>query len=209
MAGYKVDIEHMKELKSSLEDILSGLIVALKFEQDELVLSIEPKNVKKVMEKLKNDAHTKFSQISDITAVDYLNRTPRFDVVYQLLSVHNNYRLRIKAPLAEGEAIDTVCDIWSSADWLEREVWDLFGISFNDHPDLRRIMTDFGFKGHPLRKDFPVVGEYEVRYSNEERRIVYEPVDLDQEYREFGDKSVWQPQSHEVLDLEKEGQADE
>ena len=128
----------------------------------------------------------------DLTAVDYPQRSQRFDVVYHLLSMHNNSRIRVKAQLGESETIPTITDIFPCADWFEREAFDMYGVVFSGHPDLRRILTDYGFEGYPLRKDFPLTGYVEVRYDDEQKRVVYEPVKLVQEYRNFDYLSPWE-----------------
>ena len=141
---------------------------------------------------LRDDSDCLFRMLIDVTAVDWPQREERFDVVYNLLSLRHNMRLRIKVPAGEETPVPSVTGIWSAALWLEREVWDMYGIYFSGHPDLRRILTDYGFEGHPLRKDFPLTGFKEVRYSEEEKRVVYEPVKLTQEFRRFDFMSPWE-----------------
>jgi len=158
----------------------------------ELMLTIEPASVVKVLTFLRDDVNFQFKQLMDVCGVDYPDRDPRFEVVYNLLSLTQNLRVRVKVPVAEGEAVPSVTGIFSSADWWERETWDLLGIYFSGHPDLRRIMTDYGFEGHPLRKDFPLTGYTEVRYDEEQKRVVYEPVKLQQEFRSFDFLSPWE-----------------
>lgn len=158
----------------------------------ELMLTIEPASVVKVLTFLRDDVNFQFKQLMDVCGVDYPDRDPRFEVVYNLLSLTQNLRVRVKVPVAEGEAVPSVTGIFSSANWWEREAWDLFGIYFSGHPDLRRIMTDYGFEGHPLRKDFPLTGYTEVRYDGEQKRVVYEPVKLQQEFRSFDFLSPWE-----------------
>ena len=141
---------------------------------------------------MRDDTQCKFEILLDVCGVDHLGRDQRFDVVYHLLSITNNYRVRVKVPVREGEAIPSVVWIYSSAGWFERETWDLFGIYFDGNEDLRRILTDYGFDGHPLRKDFPLTGFVELRYDDEQKRVVYEPVQLTQEFRRFDFMSPWE-----------------
>ncbi|MEE9210250.1 MAG: NADH-quinone oxidoreductase subunit C, partial [Kiloniellales bacterium] len=141
---------------------------------------------------LRDDQNCQFKQLMDVTAVDYPDREARFDVVYNLLSLKHNQRVRVKTTAEEGAPVPSATSVFNSANWFEREVWDLFGIFFSDHPDLRRIMTDYGFEGHPLRKDFPLTGYVEVRYDADQKRVVYEPVKLTQEYRSFDFMSPWE-----------------
>lgn len=141
---------------------------------------------------LKSDKSYRFATLVDITAVDYPERDARFDVVYHLLSMHQNRRVRLKVAVREDEFVPSLTDVHASAGWFEREVFDMFGILFSGHPDLRRILTDYGFQGHPLRKDFPTTGFVEVRHDEELKRVVYEPVRLVQEYRQFDFMSPWE-----------------
>ena len=139
-----------------------------------------------------DDPILQFKQLTDLTAVDYPERAQRFEVVYQMLSLALNARMRVLTSVEDGDIVPSVIDLFASANWAEREVWDMFGIFFSGHPDLRRLLTDYGFEGHPLRKDFPLTGYVEVRYNDTERRVVYEPVHLTQEYRDFDFLSPWE-----------------
>ncbi len=159
---------------------------------DELTLSVHAEGIARVLSFLRDDVNCRFKQLMDICGVDYPERSPRFEVVYTLLSLTNNNRIRVKIGAAEDTPVPTVTGVFSSANWWEREAWDLFGIHFNGHPDLRRILTDYGFEGHPLRKDFPLTGYVEVRYDDEKKRVVYEPVKLTQEFRSFDFLSPWE-----------------
>lgn len=141
---------------------------------------------------IQNHIHYQFKSLIDICGVDYPNDIRRFQVVYHVLSVSKNMRLRIKASISENDSIDSICDTFQSANWWEREVFDMYGIYFKNHPDLRRILTDYGFEGHPMRKDFPLSGYVEVRYDYEKKRVVHEPVQLSQEYRNFDLTSPWE-----------------
>ncbi|MGH6929341.1 MAG: NADH-quinone oxidoreductase subunit C, partial [Dongiaceae bacterium] len=145
-----------------------------------------------VMTFLRDDQRCLFKMLVDICGVDYPEREQRFEVVYNLLSLKHNLRLRVKAPAAEDQPVPSVTGIYSVAGWFEREAWDLYGIYFSGHPDLRRILTDYGFEGHPLRKDFPLTGFVEVRYDIEQKRVIYEPVKLRQEFRTFDFQSPWE-----------------
>jgi len=141
---------------------------------------------------LKNTETLNFSQLTDLTAVDYPDRMQRFELVYQLLSIENNKRVRIICPIDDGQIVPSITSIYKSAEWPEREVWDMYGLFFSDHPDLRRLLTDYGFEGHPLRKDFPLTGYVEARYDDIEKRVAYQPVQLTQEYRDFDFLSPWE-----------------
>ncbi|MBF0438769.1 MAG: NADH-quinone oxidoreductase subunit C [Magnetococcales bacterium] len=151
---------------------------------DALILHVEPKGLVETMTRLRDDPELNFHQMIDLAGVHYPDRELPFDVVYQLLSVYKNHRLRVKTAIGEGHAVPSVISVWSCADWYEREAYDLFGILFSGHPDLRRLLNEYDFDGHPLRKDFPVTGRYEVRYDETQGRIVREPVNLEREDRE-------------------------
>ena len=141
---------------------------------------------------LKNHTNTQFKMLIDITAVDYPSRSSRFEVVYQLLSIHYNARIRVKTNVDELTPIESVSSLFPSANWFERETWDMFGICFLNHPDLRRILTDYGFEGHPLRKDFPLTGYLEFKYDDTKKRVIAEPVELAQQFRNFQFRSPWE-----------------
>ena len=162
----------------------------------------------KVLTFLRDDPHCQFKQLTDLCGVDRPGQKFRFEVVYHLLSHRYNRRLRLKASVEEDGGIASVAKIFSSADWYERETWDMYGIYFSEHPDLRRLLTDYGFDGHPLRKDFPLTGYVEVRYDEEQKRVVYEPVQLTQEFRRFDFMSPWEgaryvlPGDHKAKDID-------
>ena len=158
----------------------------------ELIVWTSPERLVELLTQLRDDQNLLFKQLVDVTAVDYPDRQQRFEVVYNLLSLKHNQRLRVKLAVDDETTVPSVAAIFSSAIWLEREVWDLFGIFFGDHPDLRRILTDYGFEGHPLRKDFPLTVYVEVRYDEDQKRVVYEPVKLTQEFRTFDFASPWE-----------------
>lgn len=158
----------------------------------ELVMEVTPASLPGFIEFLLANRSCKFSSLVDITAVDYPSAPKRFEVVYHFLSMYMNHRIRVKALVAEDEVVPSICEVHPSANWFEREVFDMYGILFSDHPDLRRILTDYGFRGYPLRKDFPTTGYTECRYDEEAKRVVYEPVSLVQEYRLFDFMSPWE-----------------
>ena len=160
-----------------------------------------------LIEFLRNDPNCRFSTLIDITAVDYPERPVRFDVVYSFLSMYRNQRIRVKTAVREDELVPTITGLYPGANWYEREVFDMFGIYFSGHPDLRRILTDYGFRGHPLRKDFPTTGYVEVRWNDVEKRVVYEPVNLVQEYRQFDFLSPWEGAKYVLPGDEKAAEA--
>ena len=163
---------------------------AVKF--DELNIDVSPSSIVGFVDFLKSDRNCRFSTLVDITAVDHPGREKRFDVVYHLLSMYQNQRPRLRMSVSEEDLVASIVDVHPSANWFEREVFDMFGILFSGHPDLRRLLTDYGFRGHPLRKDFPTTGYTELRYDEAEKRVVYEPVSLVQEYRQFDFMSPWE-----------------
>ncbi len=158
----------------------------------ELTVEVMPERILKVLTFLRNDANCQFKTLIDVCGVDYPGREARFDVVYHLLSLTHNTRVRIKAAVSESQSFPSATSLFSSAAWFEREAWDLYGIHFSEHPDLRRLLTDYGFEGHPLRKDFPLTGYVEIRYDEEQKRVIYEPVKLVQEFRDFDFLSPWE-----------------
>ena len=158
----------------------------------ELTVATSVEAVHRVLQFLRDDTSCRFSVLIDICGADYPEREKRFDVVYHLLSMHKNHRIRVKTQTNETTPVPSAVDIWPAANWFEREAFDLYGIQFSDHPDLRRILTDYGFSGYPLRKDFPLTGYVEVRYDDDQKRVVYEPVKLTQEFRKFDYLSPWE-----------------
>jgi len=167
-------------------------IVGWSVAYDELMVTVERTSIVRILTYLRDSDALQFAQLMDVCGVDYLGREPRFEVVYNLLSLAHNQRLRVKVEVEEGMPVPSSISVYSSANWWEREVFDLYGIPFDDHPDLRRILTDYGFEGHPLRKDFPLTGYVEVRYDEEQKRVVYEPVTLPQAFRTFDFESPWE-----------------
>jgi len=184
--------EAMENLQLQVENILAGRIQSVRAFRGELTFTVAAQDIPGILLKLRDESGGGFSQLSELTAVDYPARPKRFELVYQLLSVRLNQRIRLVAQVADGEIAPSVSHIFSSAIWAEREVWDMFGIFFSGHGDLRRLLTDYGFEGHPLRKDFPLTGTVETRYDDSEKRVVYEPVSLTQEFRDFDFMSPWE-----------------
>lgn len=174
----------------------------------ELILSAKAEGIVKVLHFLRDDVNCRFKQLVDICGVDYPDRSPRFEVVYNLLSLTHNNRVRVKIRTDEETPVPSATGVFSAANWWEREAWDLYGIYFSEHPDLRRILTDYGFEGHPLRKDFPLTGYVELRYDDEQKRVVYEPVKLTQEYRDFDFLSPWEGVQRMLPGDEKAGDPD-
>jgi NADH-quinone oxidoreductase subunit C len=190
--GKKMD-SRLEALKNHIcESDISNSLKSVCIEKGELSLQIEPSNLKKVIQFLKNDSSCLFKMLVDICAVDYPEQEKRFEVVYNLLSVEKNLRIRIKTAVSESQDVPSLTPIYPAAGWFEREIWDLFGVRFSEHADLRRILTDYGFEGHPLRKDFPLTGHVEVRYDIKSKQVVYEPVQLTQDYRSFDFISPWE-----------------
>jgi NADH-quinone oxidoreductase subunit C len=182
----------LKELGAHIEARRSDCVLSWDVSHGELNVDVTPASIVAFVEFLKSDATCKFSTLVDITAVDYPERAKRFDVVYHFLSMYQNQRIRLRVSLREDDMVPSIIGVHPSANWFEREVFDMFGILFSGHPDLRRILTDYGFRGHPLRKDFPTTGYTEVRYDEADKRVVYEPVSLVQEYRQFDFMSPWE-----------------
>ena len=179
-------------LEKSVNAELSSKISGSKINFGELLFKIPVSAIIEVIKFLKLDNKFKFSQLIDIAAIDYPNEEKRFELVYLLLSIENNLRVKISVQFEINEKIPSIVKIFPSANWMEREIFDMYGIKFINHPDLRRILTDYNFKGHPLRKDFPLTGFNEVRYSEKEKKVVYEPVKLEQNYRNFDFNSPWE-----------------
>jgi NADH-quinone oxidoreductase subunit C len=184
--------EALKELGALLEVQRPDCVIGWDVAYDELNVDVALNNIVAFVEFLKTDVNCRFSTLVDITAVDYPERAKRFDVVYHFLSMYQNQRIRLRVAVREDEVVPSIIDVHPSSNWFEREVFDMFGILFSGHPDLRRLLTDYGFRGHPLRKDFPTTGYTEVRYDETQKRVVYEPVKLVQEYRQFDFMSPWE-----------------
>ena len=185
-------MELLKKLEKKINSELNTKINSSKIKNDQIYLNIDTNDITDVILFLKNNENTNFKQLIDITAVDYPESEKRFKLVYLLLSHEFNARILIDCFINENEIPPSLTKIYPAANWMEREVFDMYGISFKDHPDLRRILTDYNFKGYPLRKDFPLTGHTEVRYSEEEKKVIYEPVKLEQNYRNFDYESPWE-----------------
>lgn len=184
----------MSLVETLREDVLRALgtaVLQASVERDELSVFVARTRIVEVLEKLRDDPALAMSQLMDICGVDHPERPDRFDVVYHLLSLVRNARVRVKVRVDQASLVPTVTGVFKSAGWMERETWDMFGVGFAGNPDLRRILTDYGFEGHPLRRDFPLTGFVEVRYDPAERRVVYEPVKLMQDYRNVDFLSPW------------------
>ena len=184
--------EALNELGEHVRNALPEAVLSAKVELGELVVAVHRGSIVNVLTFLRDDSSCQFRLLVDVCGVDYPERESRFEVVYNLLSVTQNQRIRVKLSTDETAPVPSVTGVFSTAGWFERETWDLFGILFSGHPDLRRILTDYGFEGHPLRKDFPLTGYVEVRYDEEQKRVVYEPVKLNQAFRSFDFLSPWE-----------------
>ena len=182
----------LSDVEKKINSELTTKINDSKIVHEQLYLSIDNEDLPDVILFLKTNKDTKFKQLIDITAVDYPENSKRFKMVYLLLSHQFNQRIIISSLINENEVVPSLTKIFPSANWMEREVFDMYGVKFKDHPDLRRILTDYGFEGHPLRKDFPLTGHNEVRYSEDEKKVIYEPVKLEQNYRNFDYESPWE-----------------
>ena len=195
--------ETLSELGTHVAASLGSAIVSWSIEFGELTLIAETNRIVEVIGFLQSDPTCQFVNLTDICGVDWPSRKDRFDVVYHLLSPKNNARIRVKVRTNEQTLVPSLCEVFPSADWFEREAYDLYGILFSGHPDLRRLLTDYGFDGHPLRKDFPLTGFVEVRYDDEQKRVVYEPVRLNQEFRNFDFVSPWEGTEYDLPGDEK------
>ncbi|MCG7624864.1 NADH-quinone oxidoreductase subunit C [Epibacterium sp. Ofav1-8] len=198
-------IEALQDLGHQIEAKRPECVLSWDIAHGELNIDVKPANIAGLVEFLRVDSACRFSTLVDITAVDYPERTKRFDVVYHLLSMYQNHRIRLRVAVREEDMVPSIVDVHPSANWFEREVFDMLGILFTGHPDLRRLLTDYGFRGHPLRKDFPTTGYTEVRYDEAQKRVVYEPVKLVQEYRQFDFMSPWEGADYILPGDEKEG----
>jgi NADH-quinone oxidoreductase subunit C len=182
----------LQDLGDHIAAVLSNHVLETEVARGELMITVARTSILTVLRYLRDDVNLQFKQLMDVCGVDYPDREERFEVVYNLLSLTQNQRVRVKVRTGENVPVPSVTSLFASANWWEREAWDLMGIYFSDHPDLRRIMTDYGFEGHPLRKDFPLTGYVEVRYDDEQKRVIYEPVRLQQEFRSFDFLSPWE-----------------
>ena len=194
-----MDDGRLDALGQTIVGALSGAALGHVVAFNQLTVMVEASRIVEVAKHLRDDPGCRFVNITDITAVDHPERAKRFDVVYHLLSPTLNMRIRVKAEADETTQVPSIIEVFPGADWFEREAYDLYGVIFTGHPDMRRILTDYGFEGHPLRKDFPLTGFVEVRYDDQEKRVVYEPVRLNQEFRKFDFLSPWEGADYPVL----------
>ncbi len=199
------NVENLEDLAAHIESRMPDAVRSTKIRVGELTVLAERDHILSLLRFLRDDQQCNFETLIDICGVDYPERTERFEVVYHLLSMRMNHRIRIRIRTDEETAVPSSVAVWPSANWFEREAFDMYGIQFSDHPDLRRILTDYGFEGFPLRKDFPLTGHYEVRFDDLEKRVVYEPVKLTQEYRNFDFLSPWEGMTAELPGDEKAG----
>ncbi len=184
--------ENLKKLENVINSELASKVLNSFVQNDELTVEISETDVVQVVQFFKSNERIKFRQLIDIAGVDYPDEEKRFKLIYLFLSHENNYRIKLSINFQPNQVINSITKIFPSANWMEREVFDMYGIKFKNHPDLRRILTDYGFKGHPLRKDFPLTGFNEVRYSEKDKKVIYEPVKLEQNYRNFDFESPWE-----------------
>jgi NADH-quinone oxidoreductase subunit C len=182
----------LKDLGDGIAAALADHVTSVEMLKDELVLHVRTASLPRVLSYLRDDSQCLFKQLMDICGVDYPEREHRFEVVYNLLSLKHNQRIRVKVSVGEDEPVPSAVGIYPCAAWYERECWDMYGVPFAENPDLRRLLTDYGFDGHPLRKDFPLTGFVEVRYDEDQKRVVYEPVKLTQDFRSFDFLSPWE-----------------
>ena len=197
--------ESLKALSAHIAGKLGSAMLASTIAYGELTIEVEAAQIVKALRTLRDDSDCRFVCFIDICGADYPEREKRFDVVYHLLSPYKNHRIRVKVQANEVAPVPSVISVFPAADWYERETFDLYGVLFDGHPDLRRILTDYGFSGHPLRKDFPLTGHVEVRYDDEQKRVVYEPVKLVQEFRKFDYLSPWEGTDYILPGDEKAG----
>ena len=200
-------LENFDKLEKHINSELTSKVQNSIIENDELLIEIDDKDLIEVVQFLKSDENLRFRQLIDIAGVDYPDQEKRFQLVYLFLSHEKNIRVKLSIRFDSKQIINSLTKIFPSANWMEREVFDMYGIKFKNHPDLRRILTDYGFKGHPLRKDFPLTGFNEVRYSEKEKKVIYEPVKLEQNYRNFDFESPWEGTNYikEIKKIEKNG----
>jgi NADH-quinone oxidoreductase subunit C len=182
----------LSQLAAHISSKQSDAVLRTEVLRGELTVEVAHTEIVPLVEFLRNDQSSRFSTLVDITAIDYPEREKRFEVIYHFLSMYQNHRIRLRTRIREQEVVPSITGVHPSANWFEREIFDMFGILFSGHPDLRRILTDYGFRGYPLRKDFPTTGYTEVRYDEAQKRVVYEPVKLVQEYRQFDFMSPWE-----------------
>ena len=201
-------ILQLQKIEKLINSELSSKVKSSSIDNDELLVEVDEKDIVDVVQFLKSNENCKFKQLIDIAGVDYPDNEKRFELVYLFLSHENNLRIKLLIKFETDQSINSLTKIFPSSNWMEREVFDMYGIKFKNHPDLRRILTDYGFKGHPLRKDFPLTGFNEVRYSEKDKKVIYEPVKLEQNYRNFDFESPWEGTNYikEIKNSEKDGQ---
>ena len=197
----------LKELGDHIASLLGKAVLKVELKLGELMVTVQRDQIVPVLTTLRDDPRCLFQQIMDVTAVDYPDRPERFEVVYILLSIKHNQRVRVKLATDEDTPVPSVVPVYSAAGWMERETWDMYGVFFDGHPDLRRILSDYGFEGHPLRKDFPLTGYVECRYDEDQKRVVYEPVRLTQDFRTFDFLSPWEGMTTVMLPGDEKAQA--
>ena len=196
-------MKNLEDLEKFINSELTSSINSSYIKHDNIYLNINHEELINVITFLKTNKESKFRQLVEITAVDYPENENRFKMVYLLLSHEHNKRVIVNFFVKESDLISSITSIYPSANWMEREVFDMYGLNFKNHPDLRRILTDYGFEGHPLRKDFPLTGHNEVRYSEEQKKVIYEPVKLEQNYRNFDYESPWEGTKY-IKEIKKE-----
>tara|TARA_B100000579_G_C22566978_1_gene727104 strand:+ start:172 stop:813 length:642 start_codon:yes stop_codon:yes gene_type:complete len=190
------NIRNLNDLNGILKISFKDDIIDSLINNNELDILVQKNAIKPIVKFLRDDSNSLFTQLIDIFAVDYPEKQKRFQIIYRLLSMTHNQRLLVRVDLSDGESIESISEIFSNSNWFEREVWDMYGVLFSGHPDLRRILTDYGFEGHPQRKDFPLTGYLELRYDETEKRVVYDKVKLDQQFRNFDFLSPWEGAEH-------------
>ena len=200
-------ISKLQSLEKIINSALSSKIQNSIIDNDELLIEVKENEIIDIVQFLKSNESCKFKQLIDIAGVDYPENEKRFELIYLLLSHEHNIRVKLLIKFDVNQSINSLTKVFPSANWMEREVFDMYGIKFKNHPDLRRILTDYGFKGHPLRKDFPLTGFNEVRYSEKDKKVIYEPVKLEQNYRNFDFESPWEGTNYikRIKDREKNG----
>ena len=200
-------ITKLQNLEKLINSELSSKIQSSSINNEELLITINEKDLIDVVQFLKSNEYCKFKQLIDIAGVDYPENDKRFELIYLFLSHEHNIRIKLLIKFEVNQVINSLTKVFPSANWMEREVFDMYGIKFKNHPDLRRILTDYGFKGHPLRKDFPLTGFNEVRYSEKDKKVIYEPVKLEQNYRNFDFESPWEGTNY-IKELKNSGKDD-
>ena len=207
-SGNQTDQSLLEAMAKHIRDSGAAMVLACAVVRGEIEVRVKSSDVPAALALFRDDRQAAFTQLIDLTAVDYPDRKNRFDIIYQTLSMQNNIRLRLVAAVGEGQAVPSATGVFLAANWAEREVWDMFGIFFAGHPDLRRLLTDYGFEGHPLRKDFPLTGHVQVRYDDTQSRVINEPVHLVQEFRDFDFLSPWEGMHTELDWANKEQSPD-